>query len=86
MLITVIVLFIVSAVVSAISGALLGFFGENVVARLRETLWQKLVRLRVSYFDNVKTGEMTSRLVNDTMQIKNLLANSFPQMVTSYSN
>jgi len=83
MLITVIVLFIVSAVVSAISGALLGFFGENVVARLRETLWQKLVRLRVSYFDNVKTGEMTSRLVNDTMQIKNLLANSFPQMVTS---
>ncbi|WP_125763600.1 ABC transporter ATP-binding protein [Levilactobacillus mulengensis] len=83
MLIMVIVLFIVSAVVSAISGALLGFFGENVVARLRETLWQKLVRLRVSYFDNVKTGEMTSRLVNDTMQIKNLLANSFPQMVTS---
>lgn len=83
LLITVIVLFIVSALVSAVSGALLGFFGENVVARLRETLWQKLVRLRVSYFDNVKTGEMTSRLVNDTMQIKNLLANSFPQMVTS---
>lgn len=26
---------------------------------------------------------MTSRLVNDTMQIKDLLANSFPQMVTS---
>lgn len=82
-LITVIALFIVSAAVSAVSGALLGFFGENVVARLRETLWRKLVRLRVSYFDNVKTGEMTSRLVNDTMQIKNLLANSFPQMVTS---
>jgi len=83
LLIGVVILFVVSAVVSAFSGALLGFFGENVVARLRETLWQKLVRLRVSYFDNVKTGEMTSRLVNDTMQIKNLLANSFPQMVTS---
>ncbi|WP_367296152.1 ABC transporter ATP-binding protein [Levilactobacillus yonginensis] len=83
LLITVIGLFIVSALVSAVSGALLGFFGENVVAGLRETLWQKLIRLRVSYFDNVKTGEMTSRLVNDTMQIKNLLANSFPQMVTS---
>lgn len=83
LLIGVIVLFVVSAAVSAISGALLGFFGENVVARLRSNLWQKLVRLRVSYFDNVKTGEMTSRLVNDTMQIKDLLANSFPQMVTS---
>jgi ABC-type multidrug transport system, ATPase and permease components len=43
----------------------------------------KLVRLRVSYFDSVKTGEMTSRLVNDSTQIKDLLANSFPQMVTS---
>ena len=83
LLVGVVILFVVSAVVSAVSGALLGFFGENVVARLRTTLWQKLVRLRVSYFDNVKTGEMTSRLVNDTMQIKNLLANSFPQMVTS---
>ncbi|KRN03267.1 ABC-type multidrug transport system, ATPase and permease component [Levilactobacillus senmaizukei DSM 21775 = NBRC 103853] len=83
LLVTVIGLFIASALISAVSGALLGFFGENVVSRLRETLWQKLIRLRVSYFDNVKTGEMTSRLVNDTMQIKNLLANSFPQMVTS---
>lgn len=83
LLIGVVILFVVSAAVSAVSGVLLGFFGENVVARLRSNLWQKLVRLRVSYFDNVKTGEMTSRLVNDTMQIKNLLANSFPQMVTS---
>ncbi|WP_276525146.1 ABC transporter ATP-binding protein [Levilactobacillus spicheri] len=76
-------LFVLSAVISATSGMLLGVFGENVVANLRQTLWQKLVRLRVSYFDNVKTGEMTSRLVNDSTQIKDLLANSFPQMVTS---
>ena len=76
-------LFVLSALISAFSGALLGIFGENVVANLRKTLWQKLVRLRVSYFDSVKTGEMTSRLVNDSTQIKDLLANSFPQMVTS---
>lgn len=76
-------LFVLSAVISATSGMLLGIFGENVVANLRQILWQKLVRLRVSYFDNVKTGEMTSRLVNDSTQIKDLLANSFPQMVTS---
>ncbi|AVK63783.1 multidrug ABC transporter permease [Lactobacillus sp. CBA3606] len=83
LMVGVIVLFVLSAVVSAVSGALLGVFGENVVANLRSTLWQKLVRLKVSYFDNVKTGEMTSRLVNDSTQIKDLLANSFPQMVTS---
>jgi len=83
LLVLLIGLFVLSAVISAISGSLLGIFGENVVANLRATLWQKLVRLRVSYFDNVKTGEMTSRLVNDSTQIKDLLANSFPQMVTA---
>ncbi|MFC6181667.1 ABC transporter ATP-binding protein [Lactiplantibacillus daowaiensis] len=83
LLLAVIGLFVASAVISALSGTLLGIFGENVVANLRQTLWQKLVRLKVSYFDDVKTGEMTSRLVNDTTQIKDLLANSFPQMVTS---
>jgi len=83
LLIGVIVLFLVSALISALSGSLLGIFGENVVANLRNTLWHKLVRLPVSYFDNVKTGEMTSRLVNDSTQIKDLLANAFPQVVTS---
>lgn len=83
LLLGIIGLFVSSALISAASGALLGIFGENVVANLRATLWQKLVRLKVSYFDSVKTGEMTSRLVNDSTQIKDLLANSFPQMVTS---
>ncbi|WP_048000536.1 ABC transporter ATP-binding protein [Lactiplantibacillus herbarum] len=83
LLIGVIGLFLVSALISALSGSLLGIFGENVVANLRNTLWHKLVRLPVSYFDNVKTGEMTSRLVNDSTQIKDLLANAFPQVVTS---
>lgn len=83
LVIWIVILFIASAAISAVSGALLGFFGENVVAKLREVLWQKLVRLKVAYFDDVKTGEMTSRLVNDSTQIKNLLANSFPQVVTA---
>ncbi|WP_338211255.1 ABC transporter ATP-binding protein [Lactiplantibacillus paraxiangfangensis] len=83
LLIGVIGLFLISAVISAVSGTLLGIFGENVVANLRTTLWHRLVRLPVSYFDDVKTGEMTSRLVNDSTQIKDLLANAFPQMVTS---
>lgn len=83
LLVGVIGLFLISAVISAVSGTLLGIFGENVVANLRTTLWHRLVRLPVSYFDDVKTGEITSRLVNDSTQIKDLLANAFPQMVTS---
>ena len=83
LLIIAVVLFLASALINALSGTMLGFFGENIVARLRRTLWQKLIRLHVNYFDNVKAGEMTSRLVNDSTQIKDLLANAFPQMANS---
>ena len=75
--------FILSAIVSAFSGAVLGFFGEDVVYKLRELLWNKLLKLPVSYFDETKSGEITSRLVNDSTQVKNLLANSVPSLVTS---
>lgn len=76
-------LFIVSAIVSALSGSLLGFFGEDVVRKLRTTIWHKLLHLPVGYYDEVKSGEMTSRLVNDSTQIKQLLSQSFPGLVTA---
>ncbi|CAH1855949.1 ABC transporter ATP-binding protein [Convivina praedatoris] len=76
-------LFLASALISALSGVLLGSFGENVVANLRKLLWNRILRFPVSYFDEVKTGMMTSRLVNDSDQIKNLLAVSFPSSISS---
>lgn len=78
-----VVIFIVGLITSALSGVLLGIFGENVVAKLRKQLWQKLLKMPVKYFDNVKTGEISSRLVNDTSQVKELLASTFPNAMTS---
>ncbi|PIO84152.1 multidrug ABC transporter permease [Loigolactobacillus backii] len=79
----VVALFVLSAAVSAISGTTLGIFGENVVAKLRDFLWDKILRLPVGYFDDHKAGEISSRLVNDSTQVKDLLANTLPNMVTS---
>lgn len=75
--------FVLSALISAVSGSVLGFFGENVVQKLRQFLWDKILRLPVSYFDETRSGEISSRLINDTSQVKDLLANSMPTMVTS---
>lgn len=77
------IIFIGGLIVGALSGLILGIFGEDVVAKLRKTLWQKLLHLPLKYFDNTKTGEISSRLVNDTSQVKNLLANTLPNAVTS---
>lgn len=79
----VIALYIGSAAVSAIAAIVLGIFGESVVKNLRMRVWDKMIHLPVKYFDEVKTGEMSSRLANDTTQVKNLIANSIPQAFTS---
>ena len=50
---------------------------------MRKRLWNKLTILKVSYFDSVKAGEISSRVVNDTNQVKQLLAVTFPQTVAS---
>ncbi len=83
LVITLIVAFVLSALVSAVSGSVLGFFGEDVVNKLRQFLWDKVLKLPVGYFTEVRSGEVASRLVNDTSQVKDLLANSVPSMVTS---
>ena len=79
----VIALYIGSAAVSAIAAIVLGIFGESVVKNLRTRVWDKMIHLPVKYFDEVKTGEMSSRLANDITQVKNLIANSIPQAFTS---
>ncbi|WP_274852842.1 ABC transporter ATP-binding protein [Pediococcus pentosaceus] len=79
----VVLLFVASAIFSAIGGTVLGIFGENVIQNLRKTLWKRLTLLKVSYFDTVKAGEISSRLVNDTNQVKQLLAVTFPQTLAS---
>lgn len=83
LLIKVVVLFVSSALISALGGTILGVFGENVIQNLRKNLWQKLIILKVKYFDTVKAGETSSRLVNDTSQVKQLLATTFPQTLSS---
>lgn len=78
-----IAVFIIGLLISSISGLILGIFGEDVVAKLRKEVWKKLLKMPVSYFDNTKTGEISSRLVNDTSQVKELLANTLPNSMTA---
>ncbi|MFT8825517.1 MAG: ABC transporter ATP-binding protein [Liquorilactobacillus mali] len=81
--ILVLVLFIGGAIVSAIGNFLTGVAGEQLVRNLREIIWNKLVVFKTPYFDNVKSGETTSRLTNDTSQVKTLVANTLPNFLTS---
>ncbi len=81
-IVKVVVIYIISALLSAGAAILLGIFGESVVKNLRQRVWNKMIHLPVKYFDEVKTGEMSSRLANDTTQVKQLIANTIPQTIS----
>ncbi|ANK60528.1 ABC transporter ATP-binding protein [Loigolactobacillus backii] len=82
-LIAVILLFVFSIILGAFSGTSLGVFGEDVVYRLRNRLWNKILVLPINYLDQHQSGQIASRLTNDSTQVKDLLANSLPRMITS---
>ncbi|KXH83876.1 ABC transporter ATP-binding protein [Sporosarcina sp. HYO08] len=74
--------FIVQAVINGISIYLLSYVGQKVVARLRDRMWIKLIRLPVSHFDSESSGETVSRVVNDTGIVRELISQHFPQFIT----
>ena len=82
LIIIIFVVFILQAVVDGLSTYLLAMVGQKIVARLRERMWFKLIRLPVSYFDKQASGESVSRVVNDTGIVKNLISQHFPQFIT----
>ncbi|TES55664.1 ABC transporter ATP-binding protein [Halalkalibacterium halodurans] len=77
----IIVVFILQAVLDGLSMYALAYVGQKIVARLRERMWFKLLRLPVNYFDKNTSGQTVSRVVNDTGIVKDLISQHFPQFV-----
>lgn len=48
--------------------------GERVVARLRKDLYASILKQEVAFFDERKTGELTSRLASDTSVLQNAVS------------
>ncbi|MCA0988429.1 ABC transporter ATP-binding protein [Guptibacillus algicola] len=75
--------FVLQAIFSGLSMYLLLYIGESVVARLRERLMKKVLSMKVTYFDSNRVGDTTSRIVNDTGVIKDLVSNHLINLLTS---
>ncbi|MDF2713912.1 MAG: transporter ATP-binding protein [Paenibacillus sp.] len=65
--------FLVQTVAGGISIYLLNRAGHRIVAGIRDKLWRKLLIMPVSYYDNSQTGELTSRMTNDTGVVRGLI-------------
>jgi ABC transporter fused permease/ATP-binding protein len=50
--------------------------GERIVARLREQLYRSILSQEVAFFDQRRTGELTSRLASDTTILQNAVSSN----------
>ncbi|SER57032.1 ATP-binding cassette, subfamily B, AbcA/BmrA [Gracilibacillus ureilyticus] len=74
--------FLLQALFDGLSTYALAYVGQRIIAKLRERMWSKFIRLPISYFDKHKSGESVSRIVNDTSILKDLITQHFPQFIT----
>lgn len=82
LILTIVAIFIAQAVIDGVSTYLLAYVGQKIVARLREMMWLKMIRLPVTYFEKQNSGESVSRIVNDTGIVKDLISQHFPQFIS----
>ena len=56
---------------------------QRVVHRLRQEVFEALQRLSLSYYENRSTGEIMSRVVNDTEHVQRIFIDGFEGMLTA---
>ena len=82
-LITLILLYVVSAVFSFIQGFIMSGISQKVAYNLRDELVKKINRLPMKYFDTRTHGEVLSRFTNDIDTLAQSLNQSLTQIITS---
>ena len=70
------------ALCTGLSLYLLTYVGQRIVAGLRDRLWKKQLALTVPFFDATDTGELVSRMNNDTAVLKTLVAENVSGFLT----
>ena len=81
--ITLIILYVVGALLSFITGLVMTVVTQRVNRGLRDGISHKINRLPVSYFQSTSTGDVLSRVTNDVDTIGQTLQNSLTSLVSA---
>ncbi|MBG9980931.1 ABC transporter ATP-binding protein [Facklamia lactis] len=73
--------FILQAILTGIGNYLIALHGEQSIVALRYKLNYHLIYMPQSYFDQQNSGELVSRIMNDSQQIRKFLTESLPNLV-----
>ncbi len=72
---------VVQAITSFLLTRLLSVEAQKLIAQLRVKVQQKVLSLPINFFDNSKSGELVSRIMNDVEGVRNLVGTGLVQLV-----
>ncbi|XP_020268705.1 ABC transporter B family member 25 [Asparagus officinalis] len=82
---SIVLIVIIGSVCTVLRAWLFNSASERVVARLRKNLFRHLINQEIAFFDVTRTGELLSRLSEDTQIIKNAATTNLSEALRSLS-
>lgn len=77
------VVFIIGVVASLIYNRLMVEISEGTLKRIRDTMFAKMQKLPIKYFDTNTHGDIMSHFTNDTDTLAQMISQSLPQLASS---
>ena len=74
--IAVIVIYLLLGLATYFQAYLMNYVGQNIIRRLRDSLYDRIQDLPISFFQREKTGVLMSRVTNDVNVIKNMVSSA----------
>lgn len=76
-------LYVVRAVMQFISSYASHYAGWGVVADARRTVYEHLQKLSLRFYENQQTGQLMSRVINDTELFEHLISHAVPDLLVN---
>ena len=76
-------IFLVNALLSGIDLYLLSKIGEKIIYAIRSLLWEHIIQLKMPFFDKNESGQLMSRLTDDTKVINEFISQKLPNLLPS---
>ncbi|WP_254490154.1 ABC transporter ATP-binding protein [Bacillus thuringiensis] len=78
-----VIVFLLNALLGGLGLYLLSKVGEQFIYSIRKTLTNHILHLKLSFFDNTESGNIISRVTDDTNVVNNFLTQKFPSVLPS---
>ncbi len=75
--------FVINALLSGLSLYLLSKIGEKIIYAIRSVLWEHIIQLKMPFFDKNESGQLMSRLTDDTKVINEFISQKLPNLLPS---